>query len=392
MRRYIVKSHHKRRVHYPDLCRTFDIFDASDLCFVYSFIRLKSILLDEKLRRPMATISDVARHAGVTTATVSNVITGKVVVSEKTRTRVLKAIEDLGYRPNLVARGLARGKTFTIALVVPTISNPFFSEVVEEIEQIADRHDFQLMLSTTYNSMEQGKRHLERMSSRWVDGFIVMGMSADIADVLTVAQRGKPVVLSVWNQDSRAQTLPIVDIDFRYAGELATQHLLQLGHRRIATILEEPVQHSRLEGYKLSLAAWDVPFVPDYVVQGNSSFESGANAARALFALSAPPTAIFAGNDMMSLGAIEALTDLGYDVPGDVSIIGVDDIALARHAHPPLTTIGIPKREMARAATEILLRRINGQGNHDKAITTLIRPQLVVRQSTAGPAGDAIDK
>ncbi|HKD77773.1 MAG TPA: LacI family DNA-binding transcriptional regulator [Ktedonobacterales bacterium] len=335
----------------------------------------------------MATISDVARRAGVTTATVSNVITGKVVVSEKTRARVLEAIKDLGYRPNLVARGLARGKTFTIALVVPTISNPFFSEVVEEVEQIADRHDFQLMLSTTYNSMEQGRRHLERMSSRWVDGFIVMGMSADIADVLAVAQRGKPVVLSVWNQDPRAQTLPIVDIDFRYAGELATQHLLQLGHRRIATILEEPVQHSRLEGYKLLLAAQDIPFVPGYMVQGDSSFESGSQAARTLFALPEPPTAIFAGNDMMSLGAIEALTDMGYDVPGDVSVVGVDDIALARHARPPLTTIGIPKREMARAATELLMRRINSHGVHDKAITTLIRPQLVVRQSTAEPAG-----
>ncbi len=335
----------------------------------------------------MATISDVARRAGVTSATVSNVITGRVVVSEKTRTRVLKAIEDLGYRPNLVARGLAQGKTFTIALVVPTISNPFFSEVVEEVEQIADRHNFQLLLSTTYNSMEQGRRHLERMSSRWVDGFIIMGMSADIADVLAVAQRSKPVVLSVWNQDPRAQTLPIVDIDFRYAGELATQHLLQLGHRRIATILEEPVQHSRFEGYKLSLAAHDIPFVPDYVVRGDSSFESGFRAVHTLFSLPEPPTAVFAGNDMMSLGAIEALTGMGYDVPNDVSVVGVDDITLARHAHPPLTTIGIPKREMARAATELLLRLIDGHGKHDGALTTLVRPQLVVRQSTARPAG-----
>src|SRR5579883_665629 len=150
-------------------------------------------MLFQETPKLMTTLADVARRAGVTAATVSNVITQRVPVSAKTRARVLEAIEQLGYRPNLVARGLAQGKTSTLALVVPTISNPFFAEVVEEVERAADRHDYQLLLSMTHQSPEEGRRHLERMASRWVDGFIVMDMAADITDVLALADAGKAV-------------------------------------------------------------------------------------------------------------------------------------------------------------------------------------------------------
>ena len=331
----------------------------------------------------MATISDVARRAKVTTATVSNVLTQRVPVSEKTRARVLKAIEELGYRPNLVARGLAQGKTMTLALAVPTISNPFFAEVVEEVERVADQHDYELLLSMTHNSPEEGKRHLERMASRWVDGFIVMGMAADIIDVLALKDGGKEVVLCVWNQDPRTQILPIVDIDFRLAGELATRHLLECGHRRIAAILEEPVQWTRRRGYETALAEAGIHAPPQYVCQGDSSFESGYRGALELLSLPVPPTAIFAGNDWMALGAIEAISSLGLSVPHDLAVVGVDDISLAAHAHPPLTTISIPKREMARAATELLLRYIQGTDIPEEPLKILVSPHLKVRQSTA---------
>lgn len=331
----------------------------------------------------MTTISDVARRARVTTATVSNVITQRVPVSEKTRARVLAAIEELGYRPNLVARGLARGKTLTLALVVPTISNPFFAEVVEEVERVADQHDYQLLLSMTHNSVEEGKRHLERMTSRWVDGFIVMGMAGDIADVLALKERGKEVVLSVWNQDPRTQSLPMVDIDFRLAGELATRHLLECGHRRIAAILEEPVQVTRRKGFEGALAEVGLTAPAEYIRQGDSSFESGYQAALALLELPMPPTAIFAGNDWMALGAMEAITSRGLTVPHDLAVVGVDDISQAAHAHPPLTTVSIPKREMARAATELLLRYIQGTDIPEEPLKILVSPHLKIRQSSA---------
>ena len=329
----------------------------------------------------MTTISDVARRARVTTATVSNVLTQRVPVSEKTRERVLLAIEELGYRPNLVARGLAQRKTLTLGLVVPTISNPFFAEVVEEIERVADQHDYQLLLSMTHNSQEEGKRHLQRMASRWADGFIVMGMAADMDDVLALKASGKEVVLSVWNEDPRTQPLPMVDIDFRLAGELATRHLLDCGHTRIAAILEEPVQITRRKGFISTLLEKGIATPPDYIRQGDSSFESGYQGALDLLNLPTPPTAIFAGNDWMALGAIEAITSRGFSVPRDLAVVGVDDITLAAHAHPPLTTIGIPKREMARTATEVLLRYIQGSDIPTDPLKMLVRPHLIVRQS-----------
>lgn len=331
----------------------------------------------------MTTISDVARRAEVTRATVSNVLTQRVTVSPKTRARVLQAIEELGYRPNLVARGLAQGKTLTLALVVPTISNPFFAEVVEEVERVADQHDYQLLLSMTHQSPQEGKRHLERMASRWADGFIVMGMAADITDILMLKDASKEVVLCVWNQDPHAQSLPIVDIDFRLAGELATRHLLECGHRRIAAIVEEPVQWSRRQGFETALEDAGLPIPPEYICQGDSSFESGYQGTLALLALPQPPTAIFAGNDWMALGAIEAIASQGLSVPHDLAVVGVDDISQAVHAHPPLTTISIPKRELARAATELLLRHIQGTDLPEEPTKILVSPHLIVRQSTA---------
>lgn len=333
------------------------------------------------------TISDVARRAGVTNATVSNVLNRHVVVSEKTRARVLQAIDELDYRPNLIARGLARGKTMTLALIVPTISNPFFAEVVEEAERFADLHDYQLLLSMTHNSAEEGKRHLERLARRWVDGYIVISLAAATADVLALAKRGKPVVLGAWNHDVNAQTLPMVDIDFYLAGKLATEHLLDYGHRRIAAILDTAVQQTRHDGYCDALATAGLTTEPDYVRGGDSSFESGYQAALDLLALPVPPTAIFAGNDWMALGAIEAITDHGLFVPHDFSIVGVDDITLSAHAHPPLTTISIPKQEMARATIELLLERIQHSnpkpGEAEEPLKILVDPELVVRKSTA---------
>ncbi|HET8843731.1 MAG TPA: LacI family DNA-binding transcriptional regulator [Ktedonobacteraceae bacterium] len=331
----------------------------------------------------MATIADVARRAKVTTATVSNVLTQRVPVSEKTRTRVLQAIEELGYQPNLVARGLAQGKTQTLALIVPTLSNPFFAEVVEEVEHVADQHDYQLLLSMTHNSMEEGKRHLQRLANRWVDGFIVMGMAADINDVLALKHRGKSVVLSVWNQDPLALTFPAVDIDFRLAGELGARYLLECGHRHIALIVEEPVQLTRRKGYQTALLEANLPIIPEYIQAGDSSFESGYQAMLRLLALPERPTAVLAGNDWMALGAIEAITRQGWSVPEDLSVVGIDDIVPAAHAHPPLTTISIPKQEMARAATELLLRSINETVTPETPLQILVSPHLIVRQSVS---------
>lgn len=326
----------------------------------------------------MATLDEVARLAGVTAATVSNVITGRVRVREETRERVLSAIAAVGYHPNLVARGLARGKTFTIALLVPSIANPFFSEVIEEIESLADAQDYQILLALSHGDSDHGAHHLKRLASRWVDCFIIMGGAAPTADVLELAKMGKPVILSVWDMESEEITLPSVDIDFRSAGEMATRHLIAQGHQRIATILELPVQRTRFEGYQLALSRAGLTVPENYIRHGESSFESGLQQMQALLALPTPPTALFAGNDMMAIGALETLYHAGVRVPSEFAVIGVDDVLQAEYTHPPLTTIRIPKRELAREAIELALTHIAGEA---APTHRLLSPTLIRRQS-----------
>jgi DNA-binding LacI/PurR family transcriptional regulator len=332
----------------------------------------------------MTTLEDVARRVGVTPATVSNVITGKGSVSEKTRVRVYAAIEELGYQPNLVARGLARRKTFTLALVLLTIANPFYAEIAEEVECIARQHGYQLLLCNTHKDAMIGREHLKGLSSRWVDGLLVMGGSLPAADMqIRRGHRGQPMVLCIRSEEEQNVTLPVVDIDFRHAGELAAQHLLELGHRTFAVIVETPSHILRLEGFRSALAASGIALPDIYIQRGDSSMQSGYEATMALLALPSRPSAIFATNDLMALGAVEAAIDHGLRVPDDLSVIGLDDIMLGMHVRPPLTTVAIPKQELARQAIELLLRYIDDTEAEPVLLT--VRPHLVIRRSTAKP-------
>jgi len=333
----------------------------------------------------MTTLDDVARHVGVTSATVSNVITGKGSVGENTRARVFAAIEELGYQPNLVARSLARKKTFTLALVLLTIANPFYAEIAEEIERVARQHGYQLLLCNTHKDTMIGREHLKALSSRWVDGLLVMGGSLSVPDMLAAArrgQRGQPLVLSVPSEHEQNVALPVVDIDFHHAGELVARHLLELGHHRTAVIVEAPSHVLRLEGFRTALATSGVALPTEYVQYGDSTMQSGYQGAEALLALPIRPTAIFATNDLMALGAVEAALDQGLRVPGDLSVAGLDDIMLGAHVRPPLTTVAIPKQDLAIQAIELLLRYIDGVESEPVSLT--VRPHLVIRHSTAG--------
>jgi len=330
----------------------------------------------------MTTLDDVARHVGVTSATVSNVITGKGSVSENTRSRVFAAIEELGYQPNLVARGLARKKTFTLALVLLTIANPFYAEIAEEIERVARQRGYQLLLCNTHKDTTIGREHLKALSGRWVDGLLVMGGSLSVPDMLAAARRGQPLVLCVPSENEQNAALSVVDIDFHHAGELAARHLLELGHHRTAVIVEAPSHALRWEGFRTALATSGVALPTEYVKYGDSTMQSGYQGTEALLALPIRPTAIFATNDLMALGAVEAALDHGLRVPGDLSVVGLDDIMLGAHVRPPLTTVAIPKQELAKQAIELLLRYIDSAASEPVSLT--VRPHLVIRHSTAG--------
>jgi len=329
----------------------------------------------------MATLQDIATAVGVTQTTVANALKGKGNVSETTRQSILKCAEELGYRPNMLARSLAQGKTDTLGFILPTIANPFYPEIAEAIERTAGQHGYQMLLCNTYYDFQQGRQHLERLVSRWVDGIIVMGSSMDIADIVAQFQRGLPTVLCDWQENESPQGIPQVSVDFRRAGALAAEHLLELGHREIAIIVSEPEQTLRLEGFRSVLQAAGLPLPDEMIRQGHSTLESGYAAAQKFLTTSTRPTAIFATTDWMALGAMEAILDAGLRVPQDISIIGLDDIVVSAHIRPPLTTVAVPKFQLAKEATELLFGLIHAE--HPYPLARLIEPSLIVRQSTA---------
>ncbi|HET8841704.1 MAG TPA: LacI family DNA-binding transcriptional regulator [Ktedonobacteraceae bacterium] len=331
----------------------------------------------------MVTIYDIAKAAGVAKSTVANALSGKGTVSEATRQRVLQYAQEMGYRPNVLARSLYNHKTFTIALVLPTIVNPFYPEIVEAMEHTAREHEYQTLFCNTHYNFEVGRQQMERMMSRWVDGYIIMGSSMDIADVKQYFEQDIPIVLCDWQENEVPQGIPQVTVDFYRAGQIAAQHLLDLGHRQLASIVDEPQQTLRLQGFLSVLQAAGISLPVGAIQPGESSLESGYTATKKLLAQPQRPTAIFAATDMMALGAIEAALDEGLRIPEDLSVIGLDDITISAHLHPPLTTVAVPKFQLAKEATGLLFRQIDG--DKDLPASLVVDPHLVLRKSTTVP-------
>ncbi len=333
----------------------------------------------------MATIYDIARATGVTQTTVANALAGRGNVSAATRQRILQAARDMGYRPNEIARSLKQRKTMTLALILPTIANPYYPEIAEEVERHAQLHDYQMLLCNTHYDDNLGKHHLERLVSRWVDGVIVMGSSMALQYVLEHYRRGLPLVLCNWQEnETPPQDVPQVSADYRAVGALAAQRLLELGHRDVATIADLPQQVLRLEGFQSTLAGAGIALAPQRIVHGDSSLESGYKAARELLTQTPWPTAIYATNDWMALGALEAAHSLSIRVPEDLSIIGVDDIVIAAHVTPTLATIAVSKQRIAQEASRILLQQIQQPGTATQPVW--LSPDLYLRESLAAPA------
>ena len=336
----------------------------------------------------MATMQDVAERAGVTKQTVSNVVTGRVPVRPTTAARVRAAIEELGYTPNLVARSLATGTTMTVGLFVPTVASSFYSEVVEEVEDVLERHGYHLLLCTTRLDGERARRQLAGLSSRSVDALLIAG-DRDLIDHLPLLADARfPVVLCAWETEA-PDRFPVVTIDYERAGYLAGRHLRELGHERVA-VLASPTHTVRVQGFRRAFAA-DGLTVPDSAVflAPEPSPEGGFAAASAALATDPGLTAVFATHDVLALGALEAARAAGRSVPHDLSVVGHDDNTEGRMSRPALTTVAIPKREMARQAIELLLRAISKTGTPTNSLQ-LLRPELIVRDSTGPVAGGSL--
>jgi LacI family transcriptional regulator len=334
----------------------------------------------------MVTMLEVAKRAGVTKQTVSNVVRGRSIVSATTRAKVEAAIAELGYTPNLVARSLATGTTMIIAFIVPTIANPFYSEVVEEVESLLESHGYHLLLATTHGDGERARRHLATLSSRSVDALLVAG-DFDLSEHLPLlGEYGPPVVLCAWEIDP-PDSLPVVTIDYEKAGYLAGRHLRDLGHRRLVVIGDLPAHRVRVSGACRAFAedGIDVSGVSRFAAP-KATPESGYEATLQALRAGERPTAVFASTDAIALGVMDAVRHHGLRVPEDISVVGIDDIPQAAHAHPPLTTVALPKRQMAQEATEMLLRGI-AENRAVVPTLSLLNPEVLVRASSAPPAG-----
>ncbi|AUG81770.1 Transcriptional regulator, LacI family protein [Kitasatospora sp. MMS16-BH015] len=331
----------------------------------------------------MVTMAEVAARAGVTKQTVSNVVAGKKVRPE-TLVKVNTAIAELGYTPNLVARSLRTGSTSTVGLFVPSVANPFYSEVVEEVENVLVGHGYNLLLATTRDDPDYTRAHLENLAARSVDALLVAGDSGVEQQLPMLTAAAFPVALFAWEGEPPT-TLPVVSIDYEHAGFLAGRHLRELGHRDVAVIADLPAHTLRVAGLRRAFAA-DGLTIDDRMVFTRTSDDAAGGYAAACAALAADPqlTAVFGTHDVLALGAIEAVVRSGRRVPEDVSVVGFDDIAQVGRIEPALTTVTFPKREMAQQAVELLLRAVDS-GRPPTNVISLLRPTLTVRASSAPP-------
>ncbi len=326
-------------------------------------------------------IRQVAKQARVSTATVSRVINRSAPVSEKTAERVRQAIEKLEFYPNTHARTLGSGKSRIYGLIISDITNPFFPELVRSFEEIAVEHGQEVIVANTNYNLKRMELCVRRMIERKVDCVAIMTseMEPGLADMLN--RRGIPIVFL----DTGAVGPQSSNIELDYAGgiDLAIAHLASLGHTRIAFISGPEVLKSaqiRNDVFRHGMHRQNLTYAPTLVRMGDHRTEGGRTAMVQLLQLKNPPTAVIASNDLTAIGAISAIHHAGLRVPKDISVIGCDDIEIAAFIDPPLTTIRIPRDELARCAFTALFA-VSQRGELGRAYK--IEVALVHRQSTA---------
>jgi LacI family transcriptional regulator, galactose operon repressor len=336
------------------------------------------------MRRTRPTIYDVARLAGVSTATVSRALNGTGQIAPATRAAIDAAVQQLGYHPNTAARSLVTRSTQTIALLLPDITNPFYAALMSGIQEQAREAGHTMLLCTTEGDPEREEQYLSLLRAKQVDGVLVDGLVLPPDRIARFTRDGLPIVCLDRDIDSKA--VPLVQVDNRLGARMATEYLLSLGHKRIAHVAGAPelrISEERIQGYRDALSAAGIQPDPNLVAVGSFLEEGGYEAMRTLLEGSGF-SAVFAANDLSALGVLSAIVESGRSVPGDVSVVGFDDLRLSQFTIPPLTTIHQPAVEIARRATQLLLDL--AAGREVRQLRHLLEPTLVVRGSTAEAA------
>jgi DNA-binding LacI/PurR family transcriptional regulator len=342
----------------------------------------ESAIMDTKKTRP--SLMDVALHAGVSSSTVSRVLNGTVPVRDDVRVRVLQAAATLGYE-HVPYRSTKSALTNAVALLIPDILNPFFAEIVRGVQdESAD--EFMPLLLDTAEDTQREQQYFHLLTTLPICGVIVCG-SRIAAEDLAVAVSKQKIPMVVINRSIRHPNVACLMVDFQSATYRAASHLLDLNHTRIAYLAGPSTSEpslARRRGVEAALAEAHLCLKPELCPTSFPNVDGGFQAMSALLALPVNdrPTAVMAYNDMMALGALHASRAHRLRVPEDISVIGIDDIAMAAHANPPLTTIAQPKYRMGRMALKTLRHMIEGQPPPEEGYTLMESP-LIVRESTA---------
>ena len=332
----------------------------------------------------MTTVKEVCRLAGVSTATVSRTLKNPDLVSPKTRARVFKAVQESGYRPNMLASSVKTGKSNALVVLVPNLSNPFFLKIIQGIELAAQENGYSVLLGDTQGDPQRENEIAGMVLSNRADGLIHLDHSFPFSDSDANIASRVPVV-SVCERIKGDKEFPVIELDNYAATRSLARHLVNYGHRKFGIIagqFDSRIHRDRLAGIKGVFAEEGIEFSDKMIVGGAYSIEMGQQGARDLMAMEVRPTAIFCFNDDIAIGTIFELKKLGVRVPEDVSVVGFDNIKVSAFIDPPLTTIDQPAHEMGRKAVEVVLQIINGvplKRNRE------IFPYNILERESSGP-------
>ena len=332
-------------------------------------------------------ISDLARDLKLSTATISRTLNRPEAVAPRTRERVLKAVQRFGYQPNGIARSLRTQHTKTIGMIVSDIRNPFFSAMVKAVEDTARVNDFTVLVCNADEDGRNEEAALRLFIERHVSGVIHCSAGAN-PDLIRVLQTRSTPIIDL-DRQSGLQNVDTVILNNELGAALATEHLINLGHRRLAMIAG-PVHLSngrtRLEGFGKALRKARLAIPKTYVQMGDFREDSGRRAAEKLLSLSNRPTGLVVANNEMMAGALAVIRERRIKIPAELSVVSFDDARWAQFLEPPLTVVAQPTEAMGRCAAELLLSRLQKK-NSKKFETRIFEPELIIRASTASPTG-----
>lgn len=331
------------------------------------------------------TIKDVANLAGVSKTTVSHVLNQTRFVQEETRQRVLKAIEELGYRPSSIARSLVSKRTKTIGLLISDVGNPFYPDVILGVEEVALANDYSIFLCNTNYDLQRALKYIHTIIDKSVDGVLFMSSSMTLEMVEEVTRHQIHAVVLDWGAMNLEEMASTITINFEAGIQQAIQHLVEIGHRYIAHVsgpLNLWTAQVRRDAFLRALQKFGLDRDNAVVIEGDLRIEGGRKALDELMKLNPRPTAVFTANDLMALGLIWSARNYQLNLPADLSVVGLDDIDLSSKVTPPLSTVAMPRNEIGKMAMKMLLDLIES-GDSGRKQKVSVDTTFILRQSTA---------